>query len=202
MEILIVSKTRKSDAACVGGIVVGHNRYVRLLNPGNRDQRGDTDFNIGDIWEINYSDREHLEPPHIEDVIINSKVFVRRMENISSYILNSGVTIYRGSPSTVFNEILHWTENGSGYLDDRDEFPGNSVGFWISDRELKLEGVYYIYTTSFKFMLEKRLRYVGFEVAVKIIPAGTLIRVSLARWWRPDNADMPKRCYLQLSGWY
>jgi epoxyqueuosine reductase len=36
------------------------------------------------------------------------------------------------------------------------------------------------------------------------IPAGTLVRVSLARWWRPDANDtsFPERCFVQLSGWF
>lgn len=46
MEILITSKTHKGNAACVGGLVLSNNRYVRLLNPGNWDQFVDTDLNI------------------------------------------------------------------------------------------------------------------------------------------------------------
>ena len=43
--------------------------------------------------------------------------------------------------------------------------------------------------------------YVGFEEAVETIPAGTLVRVSLARWW-DTNGTTEDRCSLQLSGWY
>lgn len=52
--------------------------------------------------------------------------------------------------------------------------------------------------------MEVRIPYVGFEPAVDLIPKGTLVRVSLARWWRPHDSppDMEERCYLQLSGWY
>ena len=41
-------------------------------------------------------------------------------------------------------------------------------------------------------------------VPIKVIPAGTLVRVSLARWWRPEDSEpnFEERCYLQLSGWY
>ena len=48
------------------------------------------------------------------------------------------------------------------------------------------------------------LKYVGEESPIKVIPAGTLVRVSLARWWRPEDSEpnFEKRCYLQLSGWY
>lgn len=202
MEILITSKTRKGIAACIGGVVISNNRFVRLLNPGNRDQCADTDINVGDIWEMSLTDREHLEPPHIEDVIINSKKFVRKMANISNYIQNKGIKIYRGSPGSIFNGILRWTEKGSGYLEDKNDLPGNSVGFWISNKDLELIEKHYYYPGLFKLMPGKRLHYVGFEATVNIIPAGTLIRVSLARWWKPDDTYIAERCYLQLSGWY
>ena len=42
----------------------------------------------------------------------------------------------------------------------------------------------------------------GFAPKINKIPAGTLIRISLARWWKPDDVDIEHRCYLQLSGWY
>jgi hypothetical protein len=45
------------------------------------------------------------------------------------------------------------------------------------------------------------ITYVGFEPAIELITHGSLVRVSLARWWRPDD-DSEERCYLQLSGWY
>jgi hypothetical protein len=28
------------------------------------------------------------------------------------------------------------------------------------------------------------------------------MRISLARWWKPDDSELSERCYLQLSGWY
>ena len=48
------------------------------------------------------------------------------------------------------------------------------------------------------------LKYVGEESPIKVIPAGTLVRLSLARWWRPEDSEpnFEERCYLQLSGWY
>lgn len=44
MDILITSKTHKGNAACVGGLILNTNRFVRLLNPGNWDQYADTNF--------------------------------------------------------------------------------------------------------------------------------------------------------------
>jgi hypothetical protein len=45
------------------------------------------------------------------------------------------------------------------------------------------------------------LKFKGTEDPVDIIHAGTLIRVSLARWKAFNEGEQPK-CWLQLSGWY
>lgn len=204
MEILITSKTHKGKAACVGGLVISNNRLVRLLKPGNWDQYADTDFDIGDVWNINFQDRTDVEPPHIEDVIIQSKDYIKKIGNISEFIINSGITIYRGAPNQIFNGRLGWTGNGSGYIGNRENLPANSVSFWISDKDLVLDDdeKHYTYNSKNEFEALKRFPYVGFGSKVDRILAGTLMRMSLARWWKPEDSDMNERCYLQLSGWY
>jgi hypothetical protein len=126
------------------------------------------------------------------------------MNDLSNYLKNCGVTIFRGSPIQIFNGLLGWTGNGSGFLGNRNNLPANSVGFWISDRELTLadDGKHYLYPSTNEFTTAKRFPYVGFAPKVNSIPQGTLMRISLARWWRPSDSDISERCYLQLSGWY
>lgn len=204
MEILITSKTHKGKAACVGGLILKDNRMVRLLNPGNWDQYSDTDFNIGDVWDIEFTDREDFELPHIEDVIIQNKAYVKNIGDIADHLLNCGVVIYNGPPTSIFNGRLGWTGSGGGYLAGRENLPVNSVGFWISDKDLTLEddGKHYSYPPSRLYPRGKHFPYVGFEIAVPVIPSGTLIRISLARWWKQADVEIEERCYLQLSGWY
>jgi len=204
MEILITSKTHKGKAACVGGLVLANNRHVRLLNPGNWDQKADTGFNVGDIWDIEFSERSDLEPPHIEDIIITYTKYLRKIDNISTFLNDCGVTIFRGSPDLIFNQLLRWTINGSGYIGNRENLPPNSVGFWISDKDLTLDSdeEHYNYLSENPYESIKRFKYVGFARKINLIPQGTLLRVSLARWWKPKDSDLSERCYLQLSGWY
>jgi hypothetical protein len=204
MEILITSKTHKGRSACVGGLVLSNNRLVRLLNPGNWDQYEDTDFDVGDVWDIQFYDRQGVVPPHIEDIIVQHKHYLRRIGDISNYVLECGVKIFRGSPDQIFNGNLEWTVNGSGFIGNKERLPPNSVGFWISDRDLILneDFKHYNYSSADAITFTKRLPFVGFDPRVNIIPQGTLMRISLARWWKPIDSDLCERCYLQLSGWY
>ena len=79
--------------------------------------------------------------------------------------------------------------------------PEQSVGFWVADNALtkkEYNGVRYNYPNTNGW---RSLKFVGFDTPVNIIPAGTILRVSLARWWKQDE-NTEERCYLQLSGWY
>ncbi len=50
---------------------------------------------------------------------------------------------------------------------------------------------------------ERRFAFVGFQEPLAEIPAGAVVRISLAHWWRPrDHPEEEERCYLQLSGWF
>jgi ATP-dependent DNA helicase RecQ len=43
---------------------------------------------------------------------------------------------------------------------------------------------------------------VGFQEPIERIASGTIVRVSLAHWWRPkDRPEDELRCHVQLSGW-
>ena len=45
--------------------------------------------------------------------------------------------------------------------------------------------------------------FVGYQEPVERLPAGTLLRISLAHWWQPaDRPNQEARCYAQLSGWF
>jgi hypothetical protein len=80
-----------------------------------------------------------------------------------------------------------------------------STGFWLPDRPLTLQEEaagrhYYVYPGLGGV---RRLRYVGATEPLLEIREDQLVRVSLARWWQPDDDPaMELRCYLQLSGSY
>jgi len=205
MEVLIVSKTHMSTAACVGGLVLVNNRYVRLLNPGNYNQSTDTDFEVGEIYDITFTDRVDIHPPHIEDVIITSKRFLRRVDDMPNFITQRNILDWNGHIDNLFDGFLSWTDSGTGYIPLEKEMPNQSVGFWISNRELiKVtfgNKVRYRYPNGRDF---RNISYVGYQETLETIPTGTILRVSLSRVFPPEVSEInsPRGYYLQLSGWY
>lgn len=200
-DVLIVSKTHMSSGICVGGLILRDNRYVRLLDRGNKNQPNDTDFEIGTVWSINFINRASLTPPHIEDIIILNKNFVKNIDDISSFLLGISLIDWEGHIDTLFGGKIKWTQKGSGFIDETN-LPSQSVGFWKTDKELIKNESYgkirYDYPNGDNL---RSLKFVGLIPAIEIIPSGTLLRISLARWWNNDG-DTENRCYLQLSGWY
>lgn len=202
MDVIIVSKTHMTNAACVGG-VLANGKFVRLLNSDGYNQDSDTDIEVGEVYTISFSEREDKTPPHIEDILVHSMTYKFTFESIDKMVeyLTSKlkVKIWKGSSDVLFDGNLQWTSGGSGYISESGGVPNNSVGFWIPDKDLKRndfnEKVRYSYPIRWR-----NISYVGFQNPVDKIPAGTLVRVSLARWWSPNEDE--ERCYLQLSGWY
>ena len=205
MEVLIVSKTHMSHNACVGGLVLSNNRYVRLLNNGNYNQPTDTDFEVGDIWDLTFTNRAILQPPHIEDVIISAKSFLRRVDNMPNFIRQRNIIDWNGHINNLFGRLLQWTNSGSGYIPYGGQMPNKSVGFWIADHDLIR--VTFDSKTRFRYPNGNNYRnisYVGYQDTIATIPAGTILRVSLSRIFPPENSEItaPRGYYLQLSGWY
>lgn len=205
MEVLIVSKTHMSTMVCVGGLLLHNNRYVRLLNPGNYNQPADTKFEVGDVWDLNFTDRPTLLPPHIEDVIITNKTFVCRIEDISAFLKQRNIIDWNGHIDHLYGGLLHWTGSGTGYIARDMQIPTQSVGFWIADHDL----VRVIFDTKVKYRYPnggtyRSVTYVGCQETIATIPAGTILRVSLSRLFPPENSEItvPHGYYLQLSGWY
>lgn len=202
MEVLIVAKTHMKNGSCVGGYDITNKRNVRLLNSTAENQPADTDFNVGQVWEIDYSNRQILTPPHIEDVLVSSKKYIREEKNIYSFLINT-VPIWRGDPTNIFDGKVNFPQGKSCFVSNKRGLPSQSVGFWVADKDLELtifnDHKHYYYFGDFGDVYT--IPFVGFQNVIDKIKKGTIIRVSLARWWNP-NPNEDKRCYCQLSGWF
>ena len=198
MEVLITSKTKfGKNHACVGGLVLNENRFIRLLNRGGaRNPKGwyqfaDTPLNIGDIWNIEFNNSPHATEPHVEDVFIKINNKISEVDNLADFIKGAGVEIVEGAISNLFEGKLSWFgKNQIGYLpEDQAEMLNYSVGFWVSDQDLVLNGNRYFYRHKVMGLISvnKSLKWVGMVDPIAIIPKGSLIRVSLAKWWPPKS---------------
>lgn len=205
MKVLIVAKTRMRNQMCVGGIVIESNRSVRLLTKTGDNQPVDTPFDIGELWEIDFHFGTGLVSPHVEDVLVQTASFLGTQPNLTNYLLPK-ISPWRGYPDQLFDGSLGATSTGRGFVSRNRTIPRRSTGFWIPDQSLRLQledgrgntREIYRYPTNDGVRV---LPYVGCAPTISVIPPGTLVRISLARWWSPDGI-FEERCYLQLSGWF
>jgi hypothetical protein len=201
VKIVIVGKTHMWQAACIGAMEMETGQSLRLLTAGGTNHPADTPYNVGGVWEITVGGRPEADPPHVEDVLVyHAELLDETVGDLKGEILRWEKP-WLGSPNNVYDNLIRATSNGSGYISKSVGLPNRSTGYWISDKPLTLDGERYTYPALAGV---RRMTYVGFVPAIATIPAGTLIRVSLARWWRPQDVDdsMEERCYLQLSGWF
>ena len=194
MRCLIISKTRAGNAICVGALATNRTNLRLTERPDFPFLPVDTRYEIGQVWEIAYFPCENVNPPHVEDVLVHKARFLYTRPDLATDLPN-WVNPWKGNVIEVFGRKTRYTTSGSRYI--QDDIPDRSVGFWIPDKDLTYNEPYYRYGRF-------RMRYVGFAIPPKIIKAGRLVRVSLSRWFKPDDAegDFPERCYLQLSGVY
>ena len=79
-----------------------------------------------------------------------------------------------------------------------------STCFWINDKRLlgytNDRGRWQYRYNDMSNRYGYTISYVGSAEPPADIEVGSLIRLSLAHWWKPEDSDDEERCYLQLSG--
>lgn len=190
------------SGACIGGLTRdGVN--VRLIPAGRQNHPEDAAYEIGDLWDMALTPVAETVPPHVEDQRIDSAKRIGRARSLET-LIPSRARVWRGGPDSLFGGALQYRPSGRAYI-GRDFVPASSVGFWIPDRPLESRSLFgkagYVYEGPGG--MSASFRYVGYVPVISRIRAGTLVRVSLARWWRPpDDPDSEECCYAQVSGWY
>jgi len=204
-RVLIVAKTHMKSGACLGGLTRAQNRGVRLLPPNRPHYPADTQFDVGQVWDLEFHNAAGVEPPHCEDVIVTGAQFVAQIAKTREILLER-IHPWQGGPEQLYDGLLR-VASGKGYISEHNPIPTMSTGFWIPDRPMILKysldhdqiKPYYRFADGAATALN--IPFVGFAEPIKQIAAGTLLRVSLARWF-DQNGRTENRCYLQLSGWY
>lgn len=204
-RVLIVAKTYMQNGICIGGLTRDTNKSVRLLESDGSHQATDTSLDVGQVWDMEFHPASSLTPPHVEDVCVTHENFIGRQKNLCETLLPR-IKVWEGGPEALFDGQIVINDTVA-YISRNKGIPVCSTGYWLSDRVLTLiyrrgSRPYYGLQLSASAPQKKLyVRYVGFTVPIVRIPANTLIRVSLARWWVPPSAE-DERCYLQVSGWY
>jgi ATP-dependent DNA helicase RecQ len=203
LTVLIVAKTRRRSGACVGAIAAdGRSLRLEAANASS-DEHAGTEYQVGDVWKIEVGPHPHSVPPHVETVCVYGKRRLRSNVNPLPTIEKFMLPI-AGSMHVLYDGHVQTTEGGALYIAEQTGIPARSTMFWRPDQPLRLveAGVrlHYCYADE---QGEHRLAFVGFQEPIQEIPAGAVVRVSLAHWWRPrEHPEEEPRCYLQLSGWF
>lgn len=203
LKVLIVAKTRRAAGACIGAITP-EGRSLRLVAANAAtDERAGLEYNVGEVWEIEAAPDAALVPPHVENVIVIHKRCLGFRTDVAQ-LIEQRMPPVEGDVTLLYVGLTHHTASGRMYIAHGAALPAYSTCFWRPDRPLQREldavRIRYRYPTADG---GRTLTFVGFQEPPEELPAGAILRVSLAHWWRPDEKpDEELRCYVQLSGWF
>lgn len=203
MKVVIVAKTRMGSGACVGGLTF-EGQSVRLIAPDQtRNDRFNQEYNVGDVWDVDCTPVTSREPPHVEDILVHDKRRLPPIDDVAAFARHH-MPPKEGGVEVLFEGLTTATPTGVLYICEEQGVPPYSTMFWRPDRPLRRDDdakrIRYRYPSEDG---GHTLTFVGYQEPLPEIPAGALLRVSLAHWWRPDDAPQQElRCYVQLSGWF
>jgi hypothetical protein len=216
-EVLIIARTRmKHGKICVGAVDRETFRFLRLLNNRGYSFLEDAPFQVGEVWDIRIVPQPEVIPPHVEDVRV---VELRRMHaytDAGPWLRENAhrIRLWRGSPRDIYDGALTFSERThamsnphAAYVERGRRLPSCSLGLWETDRllmrrEERYDGVAKVRYDCIEIHagdVSMSLSHSGFGREPIIIPPGSIVSLSLARWWAPDDARrQPERCYVQL----
>lgn len=203
MKVLIVAKTRQGSGACIGGITF-EGRSVRLIAADAAfNEHVGLEYTVGEVWEVEGTAPHEIIPPHVENIVVQSKRRLGPMSNPERFI-ERHMRPRVGGPEVLYEGLAQAAPGGALAIAERSGVPPYSTMFWRPDQPLtrtqESKRLRYRYPTPDG---GRTLTFVGFQEPVEVIPAGALVRVSLAHWWRPDDRpDDELRCHVQLSGYF
>lgn len=211
-RVIIVSRTRMAgDRVCVGGVDIDNRLSLRLLTArGTHETASECPYQIWDIWDMDYYLTYERPNPHTEDANVTRRVKVERVDapnmsvnRFASFLESSGIPLFRGSLFTVFDGKLKLTDADKMYI-SKEDVPTYSTCFWINDKRLlgykNDRGRWQYRYNDMSNRFGYTISYVGSAEPPAAIEPGSLIRLSLAHWWKPEDSNDDERCYLQLSG--
>lgn len=208
-KVLVVAKTHMGQGkVCVGGLSLRTLENVRLLLPGERSHAADTPFDVGQVWNLELRRVRNIRPPHVEDVIVNAQSQLGQQHNMRETLLQH-IQPWHGGLTQLFDGCLQ-SDGDKVFISRKGGIPSCSTGYWLTTlpltRIIAFNKTYYtiqsvVHRGRDYYRATFAIAYVGFAEPLSEIPANTLIRVSMCRWFKREEYS-EERCYLQISGWY
>lgn len=201
--VVIVARTNMyGGRVCIGSLSEdGEN--LRLMNTNCASDLGHrTPYQVGEKWNIVCEPCGAQMPPHVEDVAVSEATRGGCVKDLVGFISERSKP-WKGGIGTLFDGKIQFTQNGAGYI-SKSDVPKSAIGFWLPSSNLELHQDERGKSGYYPKKDYRHLSFVGVQEPVELIQAGQLVRVSLARWWKPQDADadFEERCYAQLSGWF
>lgn len=221
MTVLIVAATHMHEGRCCVGALQLQDasgsivpiRQWRLLNADRSfPLLAETSFRVGQVWQVQLEPApEHrIRPPHTEDSYLHASQRIGHLKEPQATRLYNGllrnpkIPMVYGDITQLFDGALRQDENSQSFYLTQGECPNYSTSFWIPRHPLFVTENSYGKLRVVNESLNINLRYTAVEPKIgcgETIPAGSLLRVSLARFWR-RNEDEEPRSYLMLSQFY
>ena len=131
-----------------------------------------------EIWEIDLLDCPR-QPRRMLKMFSSRATSASGLKKKPRDYLLARVDPWDGGIDEIYDGLVEYTGNHNGYISHSTGLPDRSTWFWTPDQDLELreDGTHYDYVDGF---LPKGLSYKGEPEAPSSIPAGTLVRVSLA----------------------
>ncbi len=174
-----------------------------MVTEAAAQERAGLDYEVHEVWEVESLPDPGRVPPHVENIRVQAARRLKRSQNTLAVIRRWQPPV-AGAPGKLFDGLVQVSGGGALYIAEATGLPGFSAQFWRPDQPLQLElqgrRIRYRYPTPDGGCT---LAFAGFQEPLPVLPAGTLLRISLAHWWRPkDHPEEELRCYLQVSGWF
>lgn len=201
-DIVIVAKTRMGEqTVCVGAHRLSDFRSLRLHLESGNNFPSSTLLEVGQTWSARLSFDRLRKAPHVEDVTVSQLEQGERIPDLAR-LLRSSAHVWIGPPDALFGGHLEASERGSGFVPSGPRQPLMSTGYWLPPSPLERDD--YDGKARFRYIGTSRIfrtKWVGVADPPQLVPAGTLVRVSLSRPFK--GGRVPERgCWLQLSGVY
>ncbi len=199
MRVVVVGKTKMylGTKWCIGALRLRDWSSLRLLPlGGDKAWPGETKIQVGEVYEIEGFRPNPIVLPHSEDFRLTALERVGAFEGNLPQSICDHVRISQRGGTPLFQDCLSRVQKRSLAVLHAN-VPSFSTQFWVADRDLH-------YTTKwdkdYYRVGDFEVSYVGYQPVIQKIPEGSLVRLSLARWWGPDGEE--EGCYLQVSGWW